>query len=183
MLILSNTEYAIIINIIEYINTTSSPVVSILCIRVFYKKDLQFDLQSQAKRQENSRIFCRHKTCSLENLKKKKKITVHIIYCWRRFSGQTRYRGRKASSDYECLSYGSEIPNTSVCSDCSVHLHGEILGIRTCADVTRLSNICLLIYTLIYGPKTYLLQDRFMIIIIIQVSKVWINEHLCNFAT
>ncbi len=134
MLILSNTEYAIIINIIEYINTTYSPVVSFYAYVSFLKI---FSLTSRVRLSvKKTRIFCRHKTCSLENLKKNKNHCTHHlllkVFC------QTRYRGRL------CVPF-VRLGNTQhICLQwCSVHLHGEILGIRTCADVTHLSNICL----------------------------------------
>ncbi len=117
MLILSNTEYAIIINIIEYINTTYSPVVSFYAYVSLLKI---FSLTSRVRLSVKKTLgYCADtKLVPLRTLKKKKKknhCTHHLLL--KKVFCQTRYRGRKASSDYECLSYGLEIPNTSVCSD------------------------------------------------------------------
>ncbi len=179
MLILSNTEYAIIINIIEYINTTSSPVVSFYAYVSF--KDLQFDLRVRLSVKKTLGYSADTKLVPLRTLKKKK-ITVHIIYCWRRFSAKQGTEAEKPRAIMSAFRTARKYPTHLSAVMQRSSARRDTWHPHVCRCDSSFQHLPL-IYTLIYGPKTYLLQDRFMIIIIIQVSKVWINEHLCNFAT
>lgn len=182
MLLLSNTEYAITINIIEYINTTYSHIVSFNAY-VFFLKIFSLTSRVRLSVKKVLGYSADTKHVPLRTLK----ISLYTSFTVEEGFLPNKEQRRKSLKRL-CVPF-VRLGNTQhICLQwCRVHLHGEILGIRTCADVTRLSNSAFqhlpLIYTLLYSPKTYLLQDHFMIIIIIQLSKVWINEHLCNFTT